>query len=94
MHVFLQYVFNLEKLRESVREDWIQLYDFSYIDEKILGGIERNLPNVAEILGVVEKKATGHVVSSLTTSSFNMAAVAKGSQGDESTMMKSLMGNE
>jgi hypothetical protein len=42
-----------------VRADWITLYDFSYVDEKIIGAIERNLPNVAEILGTVEKKATG-----------------------------------
>lgn len=59
MHVFLQFIFNIDKLREHVREDWIKLYDFAYVDEKIIGSVERNLPNVAEILGTVEKKATG-----------------------------------
>lgn len=78
MHVFLQFIFNVEKIWDHVWHDWIQLYDFQYIDEKIIGGIEWNLPNVAEILGSVEKAATGHVVSSLTQSSFSQAA-AKGS---------------
>ena len=59
MHVFLQFIFNADRLRESVRQDWITLYDYTYVDEKIIGAIERTLPNVAEILGMVEKKATG-----------------------------------
>ena len=79
MHPFLQFIFDVEKLRAEVREHWIALYDYTYIDDKILGGIEKNLPNVAEILAQVEKKATGNVVSSLTQSSFNAAAVARGS---------------
>jgi hypothetical protein len=24
----------------------MEFYDFSYIDEKIIGGVERNLPNI------------------------------------------------
>ena len=66
MHPFLQFIFDVEKLKAEVREHWIALYDYTYIDDKIIGGIEKNLPNVAEILAQVEKKATGHVVSSLT----------------------------
>jgi len=61
MHVFLQFVFNAEELRNNVREAWMELYDFSYIDDKIIGGIEKNLPNVSDILRIVEKKATGRV---------------------------------
>jgi len=59
MHVFLQFIFNADKLRDHVWSDWITLYDYTYVDDKIIGLIERNLPNVAEILGLVEKKATG-----------------------------------
>jgi len=36
----------------------MELYDYSYIDDKIIGGIEKNLPNVADILRNVERKAT------------------------------------
>lgn len=59
MHVFLQYVFDADKLRDTMREAWMELYDYSYIDDKIIGGIEKNLPNVSDILRIIEKKATG-----------------------------------
>jgi hypothetical protein len=44
------------------------LYDFSYIDDKIIGGVEKNLPNVADILKKVELRATGKAVSSISMS--------------------------
>ena len=42
------------------------LYDFTYIDDKIIGTVEKNLPNVAEILKTIEKRATGKTVSALS----------------------------
>ncbi|CAI2385508.1 unnamed protein product [Moneuplotes crassus] len=87
MHVFLQFIFNAEALREHVRDDWIQLYDYTYIDDKIIGGVERMLPNVADVLATIEKKATGHIASSLTQSSFSIAAAKS---GDE-TMAKTIL---
>ena len=51
MHVFLQFIFDTEQLRENgLREQWMELYDFDYIDDKVLGGLEKNLPNVAGII--------------------------------------------
>lgn len=50
MHAFLQFTFNVEMLREHLREPWMQIYDFQYIDEKIIGGIERNFPSVADLM--------------------------------------------
>lgn len=70
MHVFMQFAFNADNLREYLREDWMTLYDFSYIDEKIIGGVERNLPAVADIVKSVEKRATGRITSTLSVSSF------------------------
>ena len=66
MHVLLQFIFDADTLRDTVREPWMELYDFSYIDDKIIGGIEKNLPNVSDILRLVEKKATGKVTSTLS----------------------------
>ena len=61
MHVFMQFAFNADLLRECLREEWMTLYDYSYIDEKIINGVERNLPSVADILKAVEKRATGKI---------------------------------
>lgn len=71
MNVFLQFAFNTENLRNHVREEWMTLYDFSYIDDKIIGGIEKNLPNVSDILRKVEKRATGKVTSALSQTETN-----------------------
>jgi hypothetical protein len=68
MHTFLQFVFNADSLREYVRDSWMELYDFGYIDDKVIGGIEKNLPNVSDILRIVERKATGKVSTSLSQS--------------------------
>jgi len=46
----------------------MELYDFGYIDDKVIGGIEKNLPNVSDILRIVERKATGKVSTSLSQS--------------------------
>ena len=69
MHVFMQFAFNAETLREHLREEWMTLYDFQYIDDKIIGGVERSLPAVADIIKSVEKRATGKVTSALSVSS-------------------------
>lgn len=66
MNVFLQFAFNADNLREHLREEWMTLYDFSYIDEKIIGSVEKNLPNVADILRTMEKRATGKATSLLS----------------------------
>lgn len=41
------------------------LYDFSYIDDKIIGSIEKNLPNCVDIIRTIEKRATGKTTSNL-----------------------------
>ena len=68
MHSFLQFVFNAELLREHCRDAWSKIYDLTYIDTKIIGGVEKNLPNVSDILRKVEQKATGKITSSLSQS--------------------------
>lgn len=66
MHVFLQFAFNADLLREHMREEWMAVYDFSYIDDKIIGGIEKNLPAISDILKSVERRATGKVSTALS----------------------------
>ena len=37
MNTFLQFMFNGDALREHVRADWMNIYDYTYIDDKIIG---------------------------------------------------------
>jgi len=64
----------------------MNLYDFTYIDDKIIGTVEKNLPNVSEILKTVEKRATGKTVSALSQSDENTKFSETG--GLQSTMQE------
>lgn len=79
MNVFLQFAFNADLLREHMREKWMTVYDFNYIDDKVIGMVEKNLAAVQEIIRYVEKRATGKVMSSL---SVNSNSVVPTSQDD------------
>ena len=87
LNTFLQFVFNGEALREHVREEWMNIYDYSYIDEKVIGLIEKNLPNVADILRTVEKRATGKATSTaaLSATFTGMAGANNTTGGDDQT---------
>jgi len=39
MNVLLQFMFDSDQLTKHVREEWMEHYDYLYIDEKIIGGI-------------------------------------------------------
>lgn len=83
MHTFLQFAFNSDNLRENLREPWMEFYDYVYIDEKIIGGVEKNLPNISEIIKSVERRATGKITSTLSvaTSEKDRESVMSGEHG-------------
>ena len=56
----------------------MEAYDFTYIDDKIIGGVEKNLPAVADILKYIEKRATGKVTATLSMTSSQMIADTPG----------------
>lgn len=60
MNVFLQFLFDVEKLNTHVRPTWITIYDPSYIDQKIIGGLHNNFSLFADLISTISEKATGH----------------------------------
>ncbi len=42
MHGFLSYIFSSEVLRRTVRDEWIKVYDPDFIDDEILGRVDRH----------------------------------------------------
>jgi hypothetical protein len=54
----------------------MELYSFEYLDDKIIAGVEKNLPNVSEILRTVERKATGKVTSGLSASGVSKSDIS------------------
>ena len=74
LNVFLQFAFNADKLRLHCRDALCEFYDYQYIDDRIIGAVERNLPNVIEILKHVERRATGKITSTLGLTNTNVRA--------------------
>lgn len=46
MHIFLNFAFDVELLKTHLRDLWMQSYDYQYIDNYIIGGIEKHQPAV------------------------------------------------
>ena len=66
MNGFLQFIFNVEHLKTHCRPLWSEEYDYTYIDDTIIKGIEKNLSKVNDIITKVEKKATGKNTQSIS----------------------------
>jgi hypothetical protein len=54
----------------------MELYSSEYLDDKIFDGVEKNLPNVNEILKNIEIRATGKVTSGLSPSGVSKSDIS------------------
>lgn len=66
-------------------------YDFDYIDNKVIGGVEKNLPAVSDILRYVEKRATGKITSQLSQSSSQIMKDTDDKESNAMSMTQSVM---
>ncbi|CAK9022292.1 Cilia- and flagella-associated protein 99 [Durusdinium trenchii] len=41
MHVFLSYLFDQATLERWVKDEWIKFYDISFVEDKMIGGLQR-----------------------------------------------------
>jgi len=56
---FLQFAFGVEDLKEWVVSEWCKIYDMGYIEDQILGTIQRMLPELTQLINEISIKATG-----------------------------------
>ena len=50
MNIFLNFTFDPEKLRHHLKKPWMTVYDHLYIEETIIGGIEKHIQIVDDII--------------------------------------------
>ena len=91
MNTFMLFAFDAEKLRTHMREPWMTCYYFDYIDNKVIGGVEKNLPAVSDILRYVEKRATGKITSQLSQSSSQIMKDTDDKESNAMSMTQSVM---
>jgi len=76
MNTLFQLLFNIELLNQYVRDEWCKLYDATYIDDVIIGGISDNLTIAADLLASTSLKATGKVSDFVNTLGSNLSGTS------------------
>ncbi|KAL4453394.1 hypothetical protein ABPG74_017601 [Tetrahymena malaccensis] len=79
MNVFLQFLFDIEKVNKYVRDGWIEIYDPGYIDNQIITqNLQEKLPVVADLLAQLSQKATGKKSDLVNTIEQTLSVTDKG----------------
>ena len=58
MNELFTYLFEEDVLKNKLREKWIKLYDFNFVDKDIIGGLLTTKKNISDLLTFVYNKAT------------------------------------
>ena len=64
MNEFLTFIFDEDVLKNKLREPWIKIYDFNYIDETIINGLLKTKNNIQDLIEFILNKAKIGNVSS------------------------------
>ena len=59
MNIFLSFLFSRHKLNKFIREEWIKVMDYKYVDDVIIKGILENKKKIEDCLNKISEKATG-----------------------------------
>jgi hypothetical protein len=57
MNEFLTFIFDEDVLKNKLREPWIKIYDFNYIDETIINGLLKTKNNIQDLIDFILNKA-------------------------------------
>ena len=58
MNELFTYLFDENVLKNKLREKWIKLYDFNFVDKDIIGGLLTTKKNIIDLLAFIYNKAT------------------------------------
>ena len=58
MNELFTYLFDEDVLKNKLREKWIKLYDFNFVDNEIIGGLLNTKKNISDLLTFIYNKAT------------------------------------
>ena len=50
MNELFTYLFDENVLKNKLREKWIKLYDFNFVDKDIIGGLLTTKKNISDLL--------------------------------------------
>lgn len=59
MNEFFKFLFNPDIISNTLRPEWIKLYDVTYIDTKVIESLKQNVEIISDLLSSVMIKAQG-----------------------------------
>ena len=81
MNEFFKFVFNQQIQLDVLRPEWIKLYDFLYVDNKLLEGLKKNNEIYRDLINLVNSRASVGASSASTkehdSGSFNTNILPK-----------------
>jgi hypothetical protein len=79
MNEFFKFLFNFETVNDILRPEWIKLYDFMYVDSKLIAGLHKNYELFNELITYVQNKASAGstMLNSTKDNSYSRESVAK-----------------
>ena len=63
MNELFTYLFDENVIKNKLREKWIKLYDFNFVDKDIIGGLLTTKKNISDLLTFIYNKATASHLS-------------------------------
>ena len=63
MYNFVRYLFNPENLHTCLRSDWMKIRDLNYVEDELIAGMERYLPDATKFCSELQLQAVGHATA-------------------------------
>lgn len=79
MNEFFKFLFNFEIVNDTLRPEWIKLYDFMYVDSKLIAGLNKNYELFNELITYIHNKvsAGSTMQSSTKDASYSKETITK-----------------
>ena len=63
MYNFVLYLFNQENLHSCLRSDWMKIRDLNYVEDELIAGIERYVPDATKLCNELQLQAVGNATA-------------------------------
>lgn len=71
MNEFLRFLFNHDIINTVLRPEWIKLYDYMYVDDTLISGLNKNNEIYMDLIAMISSKAYAN--SSFSASTLDMS---------------------
>lgn len=85
MYNFILYLFNVENLHSCLRSDWMKIRDLNYVEDELIAGIERYIPDATKLCNELQLQAVGNATAQAAKEELKKTGMAGVSPVDKAT---------